>query len=270
MPLTTNGCALPRFRVIVPVYKVQAYLHACLESVLDQPFTDLELIVVDDCSLDGSGAIIDEFAALDERVTAVHLPENIGLGPARNAGLEGATGEYVIFLDSDDLLTQEDVSWTYPVLLTAESIAVLDRVCVHYRQRRRGAITCSAGRRHSSPLPEDDSGDSLPYSPFSALLHGSCENSPGFCSLPPHTAVDAGTDDNMAENRAASCISAHSTPATALRWSEPEYWSTLGPRTDNWRSHKGPWGRRPEPPSPLSGRSSSLLASACSSRWSRS
>lgn len=86
---------------------VQAYLHECLESVLEQPFTDLELIAIDDCSPDGSGTIIDEFAARDPRVRAIHLTENTGLGRARNAGLERATGEYVIFLDSDDSLTPD-------------------------------------------------------------------------------------------------------------------------------------------------------------------
>ncbi|MBO7941454.1 glycosyltransferase family 2 protein, partial [Streptomyces sp. S9] len=96
---------MPRFSVIVPVYKVQAYLHECLASVLAQSYDDLELIAVDDCSPDGCGEIIDEFAALDPRVTAVRLPENVGLGRARNAGIDRASGDYLVFLDSDDTLT---------------------------------------------------------------------------------------------------------------------------------------------------------------------
>ncbi|MDF3147938.1 glycosyltransferase family 2 protein, partial [Streptomyces sp. T21Q-yed] len=225
---------MPRFSVIVPAYKVQAYLHECLESVLSQSYPDLELIAVDDCSPDASGAIIDEFAARDARVRPVHLAENRGLGPARNAGMAQATGDYLIFLDSDDSLTPdalhaiadrlketgdpdvlvydyartywtgetirnqaaarlteqgpapfrladrpgllrllmvawnkayrrefveqegfafpsgyyEDTPWTYPVLMTAESIATLDRVCVHYRQRRRGGILGTVSPRH--------------------------------------------------------------------------------------------------------------------------
>jgi glycosyltransferase involved in cell wall biosynthesis len=98
---------LPRFSVIVPAYKVQAYLHECLESVLGQSYPDLELIAVNDCSPDACGAIIDEFAARDARVRPVHLTENVGLGRARNAGLEHATGDYLIFLDSDDSLTPD-------------------------------------------------------------------------------------------------------------------------------------------------------------------
>ncbi|MCZ9344112.1 glycosyltransferase, partial [Streptomyces sp. TRM76130] len=65
---------MPRFSVIVPAYQVQAYLHACLESVLSQSFPDLELVAVDDASPDACGDIIDEFAARDPRVRPVHLP----------------------------------------------------------------------------------------------------------------------------------------------------------------------------------------------------
>ncbi len=96
---------VPRFSVIVPAHQVQAYLPACLESVLSQSYPDLELIVVDDCSPDACGAIADEFAARDARVRAVHLPRNAGLGPARNAGMERAVGDYLVFLDGDDTLT---------------------------------------------------------------------------------------------------------------------------------------------------------------------
>ncbi|MEV0226712.1 CDP-glycerol:glycerophosphate glycerophosphotransferase [Streptomyces sp. NPDC050704] len=96
---------MPRFSIVVPVHNVQGYLRACLESVLDQSYGDFELIVIDDCSPDGSPAIIDEFAARDERVVPVHLPVNGGIGPARNHGAKLARGEYLLFLDSDDTYT---------------------------------------------------------------------------------------------------------------------------------------------------------------------
>ncbi|MFE0413902.1 bifunctional glycosyltransferase/CDP-glycerol:glycerophosphate glycerophosphotransferase [Streptomyces tendae] len=96
---------MPRFSIVVPVYKVQGYLRECLDSVLGQSYRDIEVIAVDDCSPDSCGAIIDEYAARDTRVMAVHLPENVGLGRARNAGLERARGDYVLFLDSDDSYT---------------------------------------------------------------------------------------------------------------------------------------------------------------------
>lgn len=93
---------MPRFSIVIPVFKVQGYLHECLDSVLGQSFRDIEVIAVDDCSPDACGAILDEYAARDARVEAVHLPENVGLGRARNAGLQHARGDYVLFLDSDD------------------------------------------------------------------------------------------------------------------------------------------------------------------------
>ncbi|MEW2566686.1 bifunctional glycosyltransferase family 2 protein/CDP-glycerol:glycerophosphate glycerophosphotransferase [Streptomyces sp. NPDC047070] len=96
---------MPRFSIVVPVHNVQGYLRTCLESVLGQSYGDFELIVVDDRSPDGSPAIIDEFAARDERVVAVHLPVNGGIGPARNHGAKLARGEYLLFLDSDDSYT---------------------------------------------------------------------------------------------------------------------------------------------------------------------
>ncbi|MFK4802785.1 CDP-glycerol glycerophosphotransferase family protein [Streptomyces sp. MPA0124] len=96
---------MPRFSVIVPCFKVQGFLRECLDSVLDQSFRDIEVIAVDDCSPDGSGAILDEYAARDDRVRVLHLEENVGLGRARNAGMPHATGDYLFFLDSDDSLT---------------------------------------------------------------------------------------------------------------------------------------------------------------------
>ncbi|WP_078840871.1 bifunctional glycosyltransferase/CDP-glycerol:glycerophosphate glycerophosphotransferase [Streptomyces antioxidans] len=237
---------MPRFSVIVPAYEVQPYLSECLRSVLEQDFTDLELIAVDDHSPDACGALIDEAAERDPRVRAVHLAENAGLGRARNAGIRRATGDYLLFLDGDDTLAPgslraiadrlartgepqvlvfdyarvdwtgdlvrnvragllregdpgcvrqvfrldqrpelsrllmvawnkayrrdfvreggfafpagfyEDTPWTFSVLLSAESIAVLDRVCVHYRQRRRGGILRTTSRRHLDVFDQYD------------------------------------------------------------------------------------------------------------------
>ncbi|GAA2565805.1 bifunctional glycosyltransferase/CDP-glycerol:glycerophosphate glycerophosphotransferase [Winogradskya consettensis] len=218
--------------VVLPVYKVQGYLRQCLDSILGQAFTDFEIVAVDDCSPDNSGAILAEYAARDSRVRVVSLEENVGLGRARNIGLDHAIGEYVWFVDSDDWLAQgalttvadriagatpdvlivgfdrvhwdarvtqsgatkilaeapdtftveqfpkvlnvlhvawnkvirrdllirlgfrfeegwyEDVSFTFPIMSVAERISALPRVCVHYRQRRTGAITRTLGDRH--------------------------------------------------------------------------------------------------------------------------
>lgn len=87
--------------VIIPVYNVEDYLVRCVESVLCQTYTNLEIILVDDGSPDGSGKICDDFAARDRRVKVIHK-ENGGLSSARNAGLDIARGEYITFVDSDD------------------------------------------------------------------------------------------------------------------------------------------------------------------------
>ncbi|MFJ8928969.1 CDP-glycerol glycerophosphotransferase family protein [Streptomyces sp. NPDC102364] len=234
---------MPRFSIVVPVHRVQGYLRECLDSVLGQEYDDFELIAVDDCSPDGCGALLDEFASADQRVHAVHLEQNVGLGRARNAGLERAVGDYVVFLDGDDTLAPgalsamaarldatadpdllvfdytrtywddsrrpngvahllaekgpdvfplvdrpsllgllqvvwnkayrraflsrhgftfsagyyEDVPWTFTALITAERIAVLDRVCIEYRQRRQGGNILSAtSRKHFDAFGQYD------------------------------------------------------------------------------------------------------------------
>ncbi|MEV7691412.1 bifunctional glycosyltransferase/CDP-glycerol:glycerophosphate glycerophosphotransferase [Streptomyces bungoensis] len=220
--------------VVLPVYKVQEFLPECLDSLLgvSQSFDGIEVVAVDDCSPDGSGALLDEYAAGDSRLRVVHLPENVGLGRARSEGLARARGEYVWFVDSDDRLTcgavaavadrlwrtspdvlivdhalvnpdgsvernprahlfqdapetftlverpltldlimtawsrvlrrefllgldlgfghgyYEDISVTYPTLLAARRISMLDRVCYHYRRGREGAITNTSSPKH--------------------------------------------------------------------------------------------------------------------------
>lgn len=91
----------PRISVIVPIYQVEAYLEICLDSILAQTFRDIELILVDDGSKDGSGRIADAYAARHPNIQVIHQ-ENAGLGAARNKGLSMASGTYVGFVDSDD------------------------------------------------------------------------------------------------------------------------------------------------------------------------
>lgn len=90
--------------VIIPVYKVEAYLTACVESVLAQTYEQFEIILVDDGSPDNCPAMCDGFAARDSRIRVIHQ-KNGGLSAARNAGIDAARGEYLAFLDSDDLWT---------------------------------------------------------------------------------------------------------------------------------------------------------------------
>lgn len=95
----------PRISIVLPVYRVQRYLPECLDSVLARPGTDVEVIAVDDASPDGCGEILDARAAIDPRLQVIHLERNGGPGNARNVGLERATGDYLWFIDSDDVVT---------------------------------------------------------------------------------------------------------------------------------------------------------------------
>ncbi|WP_145500439.1 bifunctional glycosyltransferase family 2 protein/CDP-glycerol:glycerophosphate glycerophosphotransferase [Streptomyces sp. CFMR 7] len=230
----TQNPANPRISLVVPVYRVQGYLRACLDSILEQSFTDFEIVAVDDHSPDSCGRILDEYAARDSRVRPVHLDENRGIGKARDLGAQRASGDYLFFLDSDDTLAEgalqaiadrlervgdpdillldhvrtywtnrvqvsaagellasagtdvftalerpeyltmfavvwnrvyrrefyaghgftftegiyEDALMVYKTMLTAETIAGLDHVCVRYRQRRQGNSMRTPGREH--------------------------------------------------------------------------------------------------------------------------
>ena len=91
----------PLISVIVPIYKVEAYLNKCIDSILGQTYQNLEVILVDDGSPDNCGKICDEYAAKDARVKVIHKP-NGGQSAARNAGLRVSSGDYVSFVDGDD------------------------------------------------------------------------------------------------------------------------------------------------------------------------
>ena len=96
----------PSISVIIPVYNVAPWLKECLDSVLNQTFRDMEIIIVDDGSTDSSPEIIKEYAEKDNRIIAIRK-ENGGLGSARNVALKMAKGEYIAFVDSDDKIHPE-------------------------------------------------------------------------------------------------------------------------------------------------------------------
>lgn len=98
--------AAPTLSIIVPVYKVEAYLKACIDSILAQTFRDFELLLVDDGSPDGCPALCDQAAEKDPRVRVIHQ-KNGGLSAARNAGLDIARGQWIGFVDSDDYIAPE-------------------------------------------------------------------------------------------------------------------------------------------------------------------
>ena len=97
--------------MIVPIYKVEEYVRGCIESICAQTYRDLEIILVDDGSPDGCGAICDRYAEMDERIRVIHK-QNEGVGIARNTGATQAAGKYILFVDGDDRICEDLVRWT--------------------------------------------------------------------------------------------------------------------------------------------------------------
>ena len=120
--------------VIVPVFNVAGYLRQCVDSILSQDYGNLEVILIDDGSTDGSGEICDRYAALDSRVRAIHQ-KNGGAAAAKNAGLRLATGEYLAFADSDDYLEPGAYGFLMKVLLENGADAVQGSFREVYRNR---------------------------------------------------------------------------------------------------------------------------------------
>ncbi|GMO37873.1 MAG: hypothetical protein Ta2B_17570 [Termitinemataceae bacterium] len=126
----------PLVTIIVPVYNVKQYLPQCLDSILSQTYTNLECIIVDDGSTDGSSELADVIAAQDVRVTVIHK-ENGGLSDARNAGLALAHGYYIMFVDSDDYLRDASVLSELITLFqnSNDDYDFINFNCVYYFQK---------------------------------------------------------------------------------------------------------------------------------------
>ena len=227
-----------KISIIIPVFKVQGFLRECLDSILASDYPHLEVIGVDDCSPDQSGEILTEYASRDDRVRALRTPHNSGSGVARNLGFDASRGDYVWFVDSDDVICPgsierivdalsryeahrrpdvllfdyerldengqtapsdlpgllragdppaeftftgwpavarythtvwnkvvrreylarlglqfhpgwyQDVPWSYPLLIHARRMALLNVPCYRYRQRRAGSVTRTLTDRH--------------------------------------------------------------------------------------------------------------------------
>lgn len=123
---------MPKISVIVPVYNVEPYLHRCIDSILNQSYSDIELILVDDGSPDNCGVICDDYAVRDERVHVIHR-ENGGLSAARNSGIdwvfENSDSEWLAFIDSDDWVHKD---YLLNLLTPAEKYGVNLCVCGLY------------------------------------------------------------------------------------------------------------------------------------------
>lgn len=118
----------PLISIIIPVYKVESYLSECLDSVIAQTYTNLQIILVDDGSPDNCGAICDEYAARNERIVVIHKP-NGGLSDARNAGMKLIKGECIYFMDSDDRITSTTIASLMEKMQTYNADIVCGRTC---------------------------------------------------------------------------------------------------------------------------------------------
>lgn len=114
-----KGC-VPLVSVIVPVYNVADFLQECVDSLLCQTYKNIEIILIDDGSTDGSGEMCDHLTSVDHRINTIHK-SNGGLSSARNAGIENARGEYIAFVDSDDVVHEQYVGRMLELLLNADA-----------------------------------------------------------------------------------------------------------------------------------------------------
>lgn len=112
--------------VIVPVYGVEKYLDDCITSIIEQTYKDIEIILVDDGSVDNSGAICDKYAACDDRIIVIHK-ENGGVGSARNTGLNIAKGEYIAFMDGDDIYPPDALEYLYKAIVQSDCLFAIGR-----------------------------------------------------------------------------------------------------------------------------------------------
>ena len=124
--------SLPLISIIVPVYNVKAYLERCLDSICGQTYQNLEIIIVDDGSTDGSGEFCDEYARLDNRVKVIHQA-NGGQSVARNKGLSVAKGEFLGFVDADDWIDEDMYEFLYQLILKNHADIA---VCSHYIEKQ--------------------------------------------------------------------------------------------------------------------------------------
>lgn len=128
--------------VVVPIYNVENYLECCIESILSQSYTNLEIILVDDGSTDSSGKICDVYANRDKRIRVVHK-KNGGLSDARNRGLRKARGKYITFIDADDMVGEHFVESLFEAAKINESdISICDYTFIEDNIKKVKEMTC--------------------------------------------------------------------------------------------------------------------------------
>ncbi len=117
----------PLISILLPAYNVEKYISHCIETIINQTYKNIEIIIVDDCSPDDSGKIAEEYSKKDNRIKVYHHERNKGLSAARNTGIENAHGEYITFVDSDDWVSYDYVEYLYKIIKETESDIAVSR-----------------------------------------------------------------------------------------------------------------------------------------------
>ena len=131
--------------VIIPVYNVERFLEECIDSILCQSYKNLEIILCDDGSTDSSPRICDEYAEKDFRIHVIHK-QNGGLSDARNAGIDIASGKYIIFVDSDDFIDKNMITYLYNALITYQA----DMACCQRQEVKENGELIRARKRYKT------------------------------------------------------------------------------------------------------------------------
>ena len=141
-----------KISIIIPIYKVEDYISKCIKSVIAQSYHNLEIILIDDGSPDRCGDICDDYAERDSRIRVIHR-QNGGISAARNSGLEVATGEYVLFVDSDDYIHPDMVERMHDVALNKQADVV---VCDYVKVNEDEEIEIPEESRQVIDITEDN------------------------------------------------------------------------------------------------------------------
>lgn len=148
--------------VIMPVYKTEeSHLRKAIESVINQSYRKLEIVLVDDGSPDQCGAICDTYAETDNRVRVIHK-KNGGVSSARNCGLETVTGDYIFFVDSDDTLGESAIEILFSITKTANSDITICS-CRHVKENNKGDANCDAEQRCLKTVESSEAVKNLSY-----------------------------------------------------------------------------------------------------------
>lgn len=139
--------------IIVPIYNVEKYIYRCIDSIINQTYKNIEIILVDDGSSDGSGKICDEYQRKDERIKAIHK-KNGGLGFARNSGLDVASGKYVTFIDGDDYIGLTHIEKMHTLITETNSDTCIAGHTKVYSNREEKHLNVCSGKIYKGNVKE--------------------------------------------------------------------------------------------------------------------